>query len=182
VGGTMENTNNVELYSPNGKCQHLLAPIPTGQDFVLWPVLGILNGFIVACDYIELEKGDQNCWTYHISNNSWSLLTTSSYKNYTNGVVYDEKIYSLHYVTPEVYDPESDTWSEWPAPPETDDMELGCLFVWKKYLVLISPGIEAIQMYDVETSKWSVNGNQSELFIPFIPGKNIFQTFIINIS
>ena len=76
VGG--EGKFDVELYSPEGQCQHLLAPIP-GRIIMteFWkPVLAYLGGKIMAC-----HGGDNNnyCWTYQTSNNTWSELRGSKY-------------------------------------------------------------------------------------------------------
>ena len=81
VGG--EGTFDVELYSPEGGCQHLLAPVPGRMTEFLRPVLAYLGGKIMAC------HGSENnvyCWAYEISNNTWSILTHSTvYKNHFPG-------------------------------------------------------------------------------------------------
>ena len=81
VGG--EGKFDVELYSPEGGCQHLLAPVPGRMTEFLRPVLAYLGGKIMAC------HGSENnvyCWAYEISNNTWSILTHSTvYKNHFPG-------------------------------------------------------------------------------------------------
>ena len=72
VGG--EGKFDVELYSPEGKCQHVLAKVP-GRMTEFWrPVLAYLGGKIMAC------HGSENnvyCWEYETSKNTWSVLTNS---------------------------------------------------------------------------------------------------------
>jgi hypothetical protein len=42
-------------------------------------MIGLLNGLIVACD--DAIEGYKDCWTYLIKNDSWQLLTSSSYEH-----------------------------------------------------------------------------------------------------
>ena len=54
VGGFGERPPNnlVEVFSPDGGCQHLLQPLPAPQ--LTSPVIGLLDGRVVVCgDYYD---------------------------------------------------------------------------------------------------------------------------------
>lgn len=111
VGGI--GNGNTELYSPYGNCSYLLAKIPSSYADVDWPVLGILDQSILSCD--NQFNGYQNCWTYNINNNTWSLYTTSNFVHRGPGIIYSGKLYIVDNVNPEVFDPVAQKWSSWPA-------------------------------------------------------------------
>ena len=127
VGGV--NTTTVELYSPNGKCSVQLANLPSSNIGVTYPIVGIVNQDIIACDD-QTQIGFQKCWIYIISNNTWSPYATSNHVHKYPGAVYNEKLYSLDPVHPEVLDPATKIWSPWPTLP-VDPKGGSCLVVWR---------------------------------------------------
>ena len=48
VGGDMYGPA-VEIYSPEGKCQHRLPDIPIGGSYLVLPILSYINGKIMSC-------------------------------------------------------------------------------------------------------------------------------------
>jgi hypothetical protein len=72
VGG--EGKFDVELYSPEGLCQHLLAQVPGSMTEFWRPVLAYLDGKIMACHGSE---NNTDCWQYEASSNSWLFQTRS---------------------------------------------------------------------------------------------------------
>ena len=48
VGGDMYGPA-VEIYSPEGKCQHRLPDIPIGGSYLVLPTLSYINGKIMSC-------------------------------------------------------------------------------------------------------------------------------------
>ena len=50
VGGDPNSGGaSVEVFSPEGKCQHLLSSIPVGGTYLHIPVLSYIGGNIFAC-------------------------------------------------------------------------------------------------------------------------------------
>jgi hypothetical protein len=47
VGG--HDGPTVEVYSPNGDCQHQLPNIPIGSGYFYWPVPAYINGKLLSC-------------------------------------------------------------------------------------------------------------------------------------
>ena len=51
--------NHVEVFSPDGGCQHIVAPLPIQQ--LINPVLVLLDGHIVACgEYYDTQVTSSN--------------------------------------------------------------------------------------------------------------------------
>jgi hypothetical protein len=60
VGGNGPST--VELYSPTGNCNYLLAPLPTtGTNFEI--ILAYLNQVIFVCG----GPNNRKCWQYSVA-------------------------------------------------------------------------------------------------------------------
>lgn len=125
VGGS--GFKSAELYSPNGNCSYQLADVPTLSTAVESPVLGILDGKIICCD--SQFTGYQKCWNYNINNNTWSLYTTSSFVHYSPGIFYNELLYVVDSLHPEVFDPMTKTWSAWSV--TLSDPQGSCLVIWQ---------------------------------------------------
>ncbi len=49
AGGHVSAGSSVEVFSPEGKCQHLLANVPVGGSHWHIPVLAYIEGNIFAC-------------------------------------------------------------------------------------------------------------------------------------
>ncbi len=145
--------SSVEVYSPNGKCNYALAPLPTaGTNFGL--ILSYINQVIFACGG-PLNK---NCWKYNVASNSWSLYTTSKFTHdYRLAATYNNQLFFEDELNPEVFDPLTNTWSSWPAPPiKTGDGP--CMVVWKDTFVLIGGYTtrRGVQSYSHTTKTWKV--------------------------
>ncbi len=83
IGG--EGKLDGELYSPEGQCQHLLAQVSTAFSELWRPVLAYLGGKIMAC---HSSENYAHCYVYHISNNSWSLLSRAHFThNHMTGII-----------------------------------------------------------------------------------------------
>ena len=129
----------VTLYSPEGKCQQTYASVPAPAPYYLAkPFLMLLNNSrIIACGGVL----QQSCYSYTISNNSWStLLSTSSYPHDTNvrPIVFEGNIYFPDNKYPEIYNPTLNVWSTWPAPSTSliPNMDNGCMVTWNNTLIL----------------------------------------------
>ena len=122
VGGI---DTEVELYSPEGKCQHNLSPIPLyGYLTIYDPVMYLLNDQTLACG----GSSSLSCFIYNISSDSWSLMVSTSTTNHGQfpGSIYQGKIYLTDDVYPEVFDPVSQKWSFWPLSP-ISSVKYGCM-------------------------------------------------------
>jgi hypothetical protein len=143
----------VELYSPDGHCQHNLAPITVSGSESYEPVLAYIDEKILACAGYEPNK---NCYLYHPSNNSWENYSTSKFTHaYQPGESFNNKIYIKDDSNPEVFDPISNTWSSWPAPlNKTGDGS--CLVAWKDTFILIggSSTRRGIQRFNHSCNTW----------------------------
>lgn len=146
VGG---NNKNVEVYSPDGKCQYNLAPIPNGA---FEPILAYIDDRILACG----GRGNKNCNLYHPSNDSWSVYSTSSFTHSEQpGEIYDGKIFIADDSNPEVFDPASKTWYTWTAPL----YKTGggpCLVAWKDIFILFGgfSNRRGVQTFNHSTDAW----------------------------
>ena len=155
VGGF---TNKVELYSPNGKCQIQLAPLPNVQ---FRPSLLFNDGKIIACP--SLTTDTKNCWSYNISQNNWSTITSFNFDHYESpGILSDNKLYVVDGTQPEVYDLRNNSWSVWPASTKLIG-RTPCLIAWKDTILVIGGWIaygvsrrEGIQSFNTSSNLWTV--------------------------
>ncbi len=68
VLGGSDDKRDVELYSPNGKCQHRLQALSnTGYEVVL----SLVSGEILACGGVD----NRLCWIYVVATDEWRALT-----------------------------------------------------------------------------------------------------------
>ena len=80
-----DNTASVEVYSPNGKCNYRLAPLPSARRHN--PVLVYANHQIIAC------SGGVACWEYRPQEDSWTTISTAPFThNYQPGVVLQDNV------------------------------------------------------------------------------------------
>jgi len=70
-------SREVEIYSPEGKCQHLLKNIES-HGF-LRPILAYIRGKILACG---ANPGlNMRCWSYNTQANTWTTINQPSLVN-----------------------------------------------------------------------------------------------------
>jgi hypothetical protein len=146
VGG---NDNTTELYSPTGNCNRKLAAFPVTSNN---PVLVYVNEMIIAC------AGGKSCWEYKIKENSWSVMATAPFThNYQPGVVYQEKVYVMDEASPQVFDPSSRTWSNWPSPPKKSGTA-PWMVGWKDSIILLGGGgnLRGVQIFNITQQTWAV--------------------------
>ena len=150
VGG---GSQVVELYSPEGKCQHRLADLP--QDILIQdaPVLMLLNKQIFSCGGNRVPF----CYVYDISTDSWNSLSALSSVTHNSypGSIYEGKIFMSHAKTPEIFDPTLNVWSTWPIPPIETPL-YGCMVTLHDSFFLFGgyPGINNILQYSHTTKTW----------------------------
>ncbi len=153
VGG---NNKNVELYSPDGNCQHTLKPIPNGA---FEPILAYIEEMILACG----GRGNTYCYLYHPNNDTWSHYSTSTFlHNEQPGEIYNGKIFIANERNPEVFDPVSNTWSSWLAPYKRSG-DAPCLVAWKDVFFLIGGEVNkrGIQIYNHSSNTWDILNSSS---------------------
>jgi hypothetical protein len=142
--------DSVELYSPNGNCNHKLAafPVTTTNN----PVVVYVNEMIIAC------SGGKSCWEYKIKENNWSVIATAPFdQNHQPGVVYQEKVYVMDEASPQVFDPLSKTWSIWPSPPKKSG-NAPWMVGWKDCIILLGGGsnLRGVQIFNITAQTWVV--------------------------
>jgi hypothetical protein len=141
--------DNVELYSPNGNCNHKLAAFPVAVNN---PVLVYADEMIIAC------SGGISCWEYNVKEDNWLVIATAPFThNYQPGVVYQEKVYVMDEASPQVFDPFSKTWSIWPSPhkkPGNAPWMVG----WKDCIILLGGGsfLRGVQIFNITAQTWVV--------------------------
>ena len=144
-------SSEINLYSPNGKCQHKLTPnIPDVLSVSRLSVLGIINEKIVVCG------GSYNlfCYLYDVVNYHWSVYSTSQYSHSEMpGVFHNGKFYLSEDTHPEVFDPSTKTWSTWAISPESPSY--ACLVSWKDVILQIGGLGMQIYQYDPSTNTWT---------------------------
>jgi hypothetical protein len=153
VGGN--DHTEVELYSPEGNCQHNLAPIPVSGLESHEPILAYIDDKILACAGFEPNK---NCYLYHPNNDSWSIYSVSTFTHESQpGEIYNDKIYIKDVSNPEVFDPVSYSWSSWPAPLNGTG-EGSCLVAWKDTFILLggSSSPRGLQSFNHTSNTWQI--------------------------
>ena len=74
VGGY--EITEVEVFSPNGGCQHILAPIPIkGQPTFPKAVLAYIDDMIYVCGSLN----NKHCWIYSFKDDSWAVYSDATY-------------------------------------------------------------------------------------------------------
>jgi hypothetical protein len=146
--------NNVELYSPSGKCNHKLEAFPSSCQN---PVLVNVDKKIIAC------SGSQSCWEYNVKEDNWTVIATAPFShNYQPGVVYKEKVYVMDESSPKVFIPSSKTWSSWPPPPKKSGTAPG-MVGWKDCIILFggSSNLRGIQIFNISEQSWTVKDSNN---------------------
>jgi hypothetical protein len=160
VGG--QRTKDVELYSPNGVCQFSSIQIPESNSYEI-SALVYIDGKIIACDYNF--HGFTICWSFNISQKSWTDKTSLYTKSKINGVAFDNKLFMIDDERPQVFDPRSNKWSNWPAPA----MRTGgssCLIVWKDEILAIGGNFnrQGVQSYNTSSNIWTIRSDGKTSF------------------
>ena len=148
------NSNQVELYSPEGKCQHSLAPMPINSQT---NVLSLFKNQILSCG----GETTKNCYIYFPINNTWSSYANASTKSYYNlNAVYQGKFYLsvADIATPqaEVFDPATLIWTpSWPASPNVNSV--GCMVQWEDSFIRFGGQINSreIMRYNITLKTWT---------------------------
>jgi hypothetical protein len=148
-----------ELYSPDGNCQHNLAPVPISSDGFYMPVLAFIDHKILACG----GYNNKNCFQYHPNNDTWSIFSISkSIHSDFPGEIFNEKLFLADccWPDPEVLDPVSNTWSSWPSfVPHGSGTGVGsCLVAWQDTFILLrgKVSVSSMQSFNHSTNTWEV--------------------------
>ena len=159
VGGFDQGHNEVEIYSPNGKCHHGLAPIPEGYNH---PILAYVDNKILSCaGYYNM-----NCFQYHLLNNSWSVYSTAPNEYFgAEGISFNEKIFIADNEFADLFDPVENSWSEWTGP-LNKSARGSCLLNWNNKFLLLGgrSNPRGIQVFDHSSQLWEVVESDS---VPF---------------
>jgi len=167
VGGN--GRSSAELYSPEGKCNQFLAPIPiNGTNFEV--LLTYLNQKIFACG----GHDNKDCWQYNVASNSWTLYNTAKFThNFQASATYNNKLYIVDDFNPETFDPITKVWSAWPAPlnRSTDGP---CMVTVGDTFVLIGGYAKrrSVQVFNHTTQSWKV-------MTPDIPSEMVYPGCIL---
>jgi hypothetical protein len=149
VGGY--DHKEVELFSPDGNCQHKLASTPLAM---VEPVLTLIDDKILACGGF----GNRNCFRYHPNNDSWSVYSTAMFTHSEQpGANYNGSLFLFDDTNPEVFDLASNTWSSWPVPLKKAG-DGPCLVGWKDTFLLLGGDFnkEQVQVFNHSSNTWQV--------------------------
>jgi hypothetical protein len=167
VGGNGRSSS--ELYSPQGKCNQFLAPVPiNGNNFEI--ILTYLNQKIFACGGYT----NKDCWQYHVASNSWSLYTTAKYTHdFQAAAIFNNNLYIVDDYNPEKFDPTTHVWSAWTVPPNRSG-DGPCLVTVADTFVLIGGYAmrRSVQVYSHVTKSWKV-------MTPDIPAEMVYPGCIL---
>jgi hypothetical protein len=150
----IDNDGDAEIYSPTGECNYKLATTPIRKNN---PVLIFVNNRIVAC------AGQQNCWKYHIQNDTWVNFTQAPFRaEYQPGVVYQNKLYVIDTSNAHVMDLENGNWSSWPMPPNKFG-SAHFLVGWRDSIILFGGhnNKRGVQVYDIRNQTWKVQNSSN---------------------
>ena len=164
IGGN--GRSSVELYAPNGTCNKFLAPLPsTGTNFDV--ILTYINQKIFACGGPYNKK----CWQYNVASNSWGTFTDAKFAHdFQTSTTYNNKLYITDDFNPEVFDPATNVWSSWPAPPNRS-ADGPCLVAWKDSFFMIGgyANRRNFKSFNHTTNAWTVitpGGNPADMVYP----------------
>ena len=139
----------VELFSPEGRCQHRLTPAPLLLEE---PVIAFIDEKVLACDQ------GHDCFLYNPSNDSWSAYSTSTYSHKLYpGEIFKNKLFIVDDSSPEVFDPARNIWSGWPAPPTATGTGK-CLLAWSDIFIMFGGeyNSRAMQTFNHSSQTWEV--------------------------
>jgi hypothetical protein len=148
----------VALYSPEGKCQYTLAPLPPSPVAIAYLTMALLDEQILACG----GTANKNCYLYDVATDSWSIYSTGNVVHTDKrGVVHQGKIYLSDDVIPEVFDPITKTWSTWAPLSSTPDC--ACFVSWKNVIIRFggSASLLKVFQYDPSTKIWTTLSSSS---------------------
>ena len=116
------------------------------------PVLVQADNKIIAC------SGGKSCWVYNPTEDSWSVVATAPFvHNFQPGVVYEEKVYIMDELNPQVLDPSSNTWLRWPTPP--NESGVAPWMVGQKDTIILLGGqnnLKGIQIFNITEQTWTI--------------------------
>ena len=144
------DSGSVELFSPNGQCTYLLAPLPFSA--AKNPILVYLNQRIISC------AGDYECWQYDPKQNSWSVIAPAPFSSAAMpGAVYNGKVYIVDSFNGHVFDPTTDTWSNWQYPPISPGFA-PWMVTWNDMTLLLggSTNLRGVQSFNHVTHQWQI--------------------------
>ena len=143
------DTPTVEVFSPDGGCQHSLESFPVSRaDFFLY----LFGQQILACG----GAGTQ-CYAYTPANDSWSTFINGNTYCKPYGV-YNGKIYfSSTSGSYDVLDPSTKQIAPWPAPP--NDTTYSCQVTWQNSFIRFGGNSDAtsrvITVFNFKSKSWS---------------------------
>ena len=155
VGGSI-NGLKVEVYSPDGMCQHNLAPLPVSLNE---PVPAYIDNKIFVCG----GSGNRNCYHYCSNNDTWSVYAIANTSHGQHrGEVFNNKIFLADDLNPEVFDPILNSWSSWPTPLNKTGYG-SSLVEWKDTFILFggSSNKRGIQVFNHSSNTWQVLDSSS---------------------
>ena len=160
AGGTYDGTSvaTVNVYSPDGKCNYELAPLPLSiREQILFTVLNQI--FLCFGANEQTATANQKCWKFNILRNEWLLVTASNFNQYRSHLfVYQDKLYVLNDQKgrSEIYDPVSNTWSIWANNPPSAIGGYACVIQYKDGFFLFGgENIKLmVQFYSFTTNSW----------------------------
>ena len=169
----------MEIFSPEGKCQHSLALIPS---VINRNILLLYKNQILSCGGLTTT----NCYIYFPKNNTWNLYAIGPSDNYySSNAVYQGKFYlsKAETTTPltKIYDLATKTWtSSWPIPPDVS--YLGCLVQWEDSFIRFGgqSNLREILQYNITLKTWtSLNSSSFPMDVwrsgcATLPNKKIF--------
>jgi hypothetical protein len=121
------------------------------------PVLVFANDRVIAC------AGQQNCWQYHIQNDTWVGFTQAPFEEeYQPGVVYQNKLYVIDTSSAHVMDLENGNWSSWPMPPN----KFGgahSMVGWRDSIILFGgeSNMRGVQVFNITSQTWKVQNSSN---------------------
>jgi hypothetical protein len=162
IVGNVRTSDEVEIFSPDGKCQHSLATLPIA--ILPNPILFMFDEKIITCadTVYAYSEEDSNCWTYEAENDTWSRLETNktweTFKRFGKpGILYDDVLFIVDDYRPEAFDPAMSAWSYWPKPINATSVG-ACMIKTNNSLILFG-GLQSertVQQYDVEAQSWKL--------------------------
>jgi len=75
--GNSRVSNEVEIFSPTGKCQHVLPSLPI--EILPYPVVAFVEGRILVCaDTVHsYTESDSSCWSFTPGQTKWEEFRTN---------------------------------------------------------------------------------------------------------
>jgi hypothetical protein len=166
--GTPSNTA-IEIYSPNGLC-NFNNKSTLGEKKVIFVLIA---NSVVICG----NSNKFNCWKFDFRSKKWTTLAQSKNTHSTRPAkVYQNKLYIVEDLNPEIYDAENNDWSTWERPLDITG-GFACSAIWKDTLLVV-PNYNGIsnnfQQYNFTSKVWNfLNGSEINFLWPtclILPG------------